>query len=62
MTRLPAILLLVPGSLGYRALTLLFSRNVDEGLSAAVSVALVLAALVGGLLMGTTLVPPRRHL
>ncbi|MDJ0656285.1 MAG: threonine/serine exporter family protein [Xanthomonadales bacterium] len=62
VTRLPAILLLVPGSLGYRALTLLFSHNVDEGLTAAVSVVLVLAALVGGLLMGNTLVPPRRHL
>ncbi len=60
--RLPGIILLVPGSLGYRALTLLFSRNVTDGIDAAVSVALVLASLVGGLLLGNTLIPPRRNL
>lgn len=60
--RLPGIILLVPGSLGYRALTFLFSRNINEGIEAAVSVAVVLAALVGGLLLGNTLVVPRRNL
>jgi uncharacterized membrane protein YjjP (DUF1212 family) len=60
--RLPGIILLVPGSLGYRSLTLLFSRNMTDGLDAAVSVAVVLASLVGGLLLGNTLIPPRRSL
>ncbi len=60
--RFPGIILLVPGSLGYRALSLVFSRNLTDGLEAAVSVALVLASLVGGLLIGNTLVPPRRNL
>jgi uncharacterized membrane protein YjjP (DUF1212 family) len=60
--RLPGIILLVPGSLGYRALNLLFSHNLDDGLEAAVSVAIVLASLVGGLLLGNTLMPPRRSL
>ena len=60
--RLPGIILLVPGSLGYRALTFLFSRNIEEGINAAISVTVVLAALVGGLLLGNTLVAPRRNL
>ncbi len=60
--RLPGVILLVPGSLGYRSLTLMFSDNVADGLNAAVAVATVLAALVGGLLLGNTLIPPRRHL
>ncbi len=60
--RLPGVILLVPGSLGYRSLTLMFSENVNDGLTAAVSVVTVLAALVGGLLLGNTVIPPRRHL
>ena len=60
--RLPGIILLVPGVLGYRSLTLLFSHNITDGLEAAVSVAVVLASLVGGLLLGNTLVAPRRSL
>jgi len=60
--RLPGIILLVPGSLGYRSLTLLFSHNMADGLDAAVSVTVVLASLVGGLLLGNTLVAPRRNL
>lgn len=62
LMRLPGIILLVPGSLGYRALTLMFSHNLEQGLEAALSVVLVLASLVGGLLLGNTLVPPRRNL
>jgi len=60
--RVPGLILLVPGSLGYRALTFMFSHDVDQGLSAAISVIILLAALVGGLLLGNTLVQPRRDL
>ena len=60
--RMPGIILLVPGSLGYRALTFLFSRNIEDGLDAAVSVTVILAALVGGLLLGNTFIAPRRTL
>lgn len=60
--RMPGIILLVPGSLGYRALTLLFSDDMNAGLSSAVGVATVLACLVGGLLLGNTLIYPRRSL
>ncbi|MDX1571914.1 MAG: threonine/serine exporter family protein [Xanthomonadales bacterium] len=60
--RMPGIILLVPGSLGYRALNFLFSKNVDEGINAAISVVVVLAVLVGGLLLGNTLISPRRNL
>ena len=62
LMRLPAIMLLVPGSLGYRSLTLVFSHYMEQGLSAALSVLVVLASLVGGLLLGNTLIPPRRNL
>lgn len=60
--RMPGLILLVPGSLAYRALTLMFSHNIADGIDAAVSMAIVLAALVGGQLMGNTLVQPRRAL
>ncbi|MEM9302849.1 MAG: threonine/serine exporter family protein [Pseudomonadota bacterium] len=60
--RTPGIILLVPGSLGYRALNFLFSRNIEDGLDAAVSVTVILAALVGGLLLGNTFIAPRRNL
>ncbi len=60
--RMPGIILLVPGSLGYRAMTLLFSDDMDAGLSSVVGVATVLACLVGGLLLGNTLIAPRRSL
>jgi uncharacterized membrane protein YjjB (DUF3815 family) len=60
--RKPGIILLVPGSLGYRALTFLFSKNIDDGLDAAVSVTVILAALAGGLLLGNTFIAPRRNL
>lgn len=62
VVRLPGIIMLVPGSLSYRALTLMFSQDVAQGLDAAAGVGLVLAALVGGLLLGNTVIPPRRHL
>ncbi len=62
IVRFPGIILLVPGSLGYRAISLVFSHNLDDGLDAAISVGVVLASLVGGLLIGNTLVPPRRNL
>jgi len=58
----PGILLLVPGSLGYRSLTSFLDREALAGMEWAFQTGLVAVALVGGLLVGNVLVPPRRVL
>lgn len=55
----PAILLLVPGSIGYRSLTELLSREVVPGIETAVDMLLVAVSLVAGLLAANVLTPPR---
>lgn len=60
--RVPGIILLVPGSTGFRSLSFVFERDVFHGLDAAVTVLTVLISLVAGLLFGNLLVPPRRNL
>lgn len=56
-TLVPAILLLVPGSIGFRSLTLLMERDVLSGVQTAFGTFLTAAALVAGLLMAGLLVP-----
>jgi len=58
----PGILMLVPGSIGYRALDLFLARDVLAGMETAFQVAIVATALVGGLLVANVLLPPRRSL
>lgn len=58
----PGIIILVPGSLGYRSLTALLERHTVEGVAFAFSTMLIAASLVGGLLAAGVLVPPRRLL
>jgi uncharacterized membrane protein YjjP (DUF1212 family) len=53
----PSILLLVPGSVGFRSLTLLMNRDVLSGVEAAFRTFLMSGALVAGLLMAGVLVP-----
>lgn len=62
LVRVPGIILLVPGSVGFRSLFFAFERELDVGLATAVSMLGVLIALVAGLLFGNVLVPPRRSL
>lgn len=62
VVRLPGIILLVPGSIGFRSLNLMFEREVMLGLDSALSLLAVLAALVAGLLFGNLIVPARRSL
>ncbi|GIX39827.1 MAG: membrane protein [Silanimonas sp.] len=62
LLRVSGIILLVPGSVGFRSLTSVLERNVALGLDTAVAVLAALTALVAGLLFGNLLVPPRRHL
>ncbi|MCK7594019.1 threonine/serine ThrE exporter family protein [Pseudomarimonas salicorniae] len=60
--RVPGIILLVPGSTGFRSVSFVFERDVFNGLEAAVTVITVLISLVAGLMFGNLLVPPRRNL
>ncbi|MEZ6015391.1 MAG: threonine/serine exporter family protein [Planctomycetota bacterium] len=59
---LPGILMLVPGSLGYRALDAFVSHNALRGVETAFLMLLVAISLVGGLLTANAVLPPRRVL
>jgi uncharacterized membrane protein YjjP (DUF1212 family) len=62
LIRLPSIMLLVPGSVGFRGLSSLMERNYTLGMETGVAVLGALVALMAGLLFGSVLVPPRRYL
>ncbi len=62
LVRTPGILLLVPGSVGFRSLFFVFDGQVMQGISSASSLVVLLTTLVAGLLFGDLLVPPRRGL
>jgi len=57
--QVPGILLLVPGSVGFRSVTALLQHDVLGGVEAAFSTLLGAIALVGGSLAGAALVRPR---
>jgi uncharacterized membrane protein YjjP (DUF1212 family) len=56
---LPGLLMLVPGSLGFRSLSALMEQDVLGGVSTAIAVALVATSLVAGLFAASALVRPR---
>jgi uncharacterized membrane protein YjjP (DUF1212 family) len=58
----PGIMLLVPGSLGFRSLSALLAQDVVSGIETAFRMTLVAAGLVTGLLLANVAVPPRRPL
>jgi uncharacterized membrane protein YjjP (DUF1212 family) len=62
LIREPGIILLVPGSVGFRSLSFVFERDVMLGLDTGITLLTLLVALVAGLLFGDLLVPPRRKL
>ncbi|HET6631902.1 MAG TPA: threonine/serine exporter family protein [Rhodanobacteraceae bacterium] len=62
LIREPGIILLVPGSVGYRTLVALAENDVGSGGHTAVILVTILVALVAGLLFGDMLVAPRRSL
>ena len=62
IVRLPGIIMLVPGTVGFRSLFYVFERDVFLGLDKAFSLIVILASLVAGLLFGNLLVPPRRSI
>lgn len=56
----PGVLLLVPGSIGYRSMASLLDENVVVGIATGFTMILTAVALAVGLLMANVLVPPRR--
>lgn len=58
----PGIIVLVPGSLGYRSLTAFLDRETIAGVDFAFNMVIVAAALVGGILTANVVMPPRRIL
>lgn len=62
IVREPGIILLVPGSVGFRTLSFVFERDVILGIDTAISLVLLLLSIVAGLFFGDLLVPARRKL
>lgn len=62
LIREPGIILLVPGSVGYRTLASLAENDVATGTHTAIILVTLLVSLVAGLLFGDMLVAPRRAL
>jgi uncharacterized membrane protein YjjP (DUF1212 family) len=60
VTLVPGILLLVPGSIGYRSLAALLDREVVSGVETAFRMILMAVALVAGMLMANVVAPPKR--
>lgn len=58
----PGIIVLVPGSLGYRSLTAFLDHETLVGVDFAFSMVVVAVALVGGILTANILLPPKRIL
>lgn len=62
LVREPGVLLLVPGSVGFRSVSALLSNQIVSGTHIAVLLVTMLISLVAGLLFGDLLVAPRRSL
>lgn len=62
VTQVPGIWLLVPGSLGFRAVRALLAQDAVHGVEGVASTALAAMALVAGTLLANAIVPPRRTL
>jgi uncharacterized membrane protein YjjP (DUF1212 family) len=58
----PGLILLVPGSLGFRSLSALWEHNVVGGIDTAFKMLLVAISLVVGILLANAVVLPRRSL
>lgn len=58
----PGLLILVPGSIGYSALTAMVDNDTLRGVELAFSMSILGVALVGGLLLANQLISPKRIL
>lgn len=57
VTLVPSLLLLVPGSIGFRGLTMMIDRDIMSGVEGAFRMLLIASALVAGILLASALVP-----
>jgi uncharacterized membrane protein YjjP (DUF1212 family) len=62
LVREPGVLLLVPGSIGFRSVSDLLNNQIASGSHIAVLLVTMLISLVAGLLFGDLLIAPRRSL
>lgn len=62
LIRVPGIILLVPGSLGFRTINVALAQDVMTSLDLAISLIAALTALVAGILFGNLLISSRRNL
>ncbi|HEY9132711.1 MAG TPA: threonine/serine exporter family protein [Dyella sp.] len=62
VVREPGIILLVPGSVGFRSVSYLLERDTELGMDTGLLLVTLLVSLVAGLLFGDLLVSPRRSL
>ena len=62
LIRVPCIILLVPGSIGFRSVSFVFDRDLMLGLDLAFTVVAALIALLAGILFGNLLVSTRSSL
>lgn len=62
VTRVPAMMHLVPGSLGFRAVALFSAEDALGGLELAFTMALIAVSIATGLFAANSLVPPRQRL
>ena len=60
--REPGIILLVPGSVGFRSMSFLVERDTVLGMDSGILLLTLLVSLVAGLLFGDLLISPRRSL
>jgi len=60
--REPGIILLVPGSVGFRSMSFLLERDTSLGMASGILLLTLLVSLVAGLLFGDLLISPRRSL
>jgi len=60
LTRLPALMLLVPGGLGFTGIASLLKEDIIHGMTTAFSVALISVSLVVGLIVSNAIVAPKR--
>lgn len=62
LVQLPGLMVLVPGSLGFRSVAALLEQDTLAGVQSAFTVVLVAISLAMGLLIANAIVPPRRVL
>lgn len=58
----PGLMILVPGSVGYKSLTAMLDSDTLQGVELAFSMSIIGVALVGGLLLANQIISPRRIL